>query len=150
MNWFKRIAIFGLLLTFLVGNIGFAIYTHSCSLSGTQQSFFVQSSDPCETLHNEAKTDSCCEEDNSSDEHTESISNDCCSTDAQYIKVANDLSPNSWIVKLVLANQFLIPDFGFSVNSIFVERISENENFVHPPPKYQGRKLQPLNQVFII
>lgn len=146
MHLMKRLSILSLLFVFLLGNIGLSIYTHSCKLDGIETTFFVQSTDHCSDEHSDhaeaEKIASCCDE--------EVGSEGCCTTDTEYVQLNVDLNnhdyqPSAFIVPLYIST---LENY-FSAELI-VEKSFTSDYFIHPPPKYQGRSLQSIIQIFTI
>lgn len=141
--------IFSTLIAFIAANVGLAVFTHSCSISGTEKSLFVNIDDHCSDEHPvEKKT--CCSKDTEEEEH---IENSCCSTDTDYVSLDIDTRIEQSIVKIILSD-FINPEisqpvFYFAPElSLPTERQLEHSDL--PPPKYQGRDFQSIHQVYLI
>lgn len=144
MSTLRRISAFSFLFAFILVNTGLGIYTHSCSMAGVERSYLVRGEDPCEDLH-EKQPSSCCDE---QEDHADK--KDCCSTDAQYLQLDVDTAPNDYAVQA-----FIVPVFDESFlvdfyTSEYNVRTLNGQYYVHPPPKYQGRDLQCIHQVYTI
>lgn len=148
-NSIRRIVVFFSLVAFVSANVGIAIYTHTCSISGTEKTLFLSYEDPCEDEH-PAKKKTCCSEDEHEEEH---IDKSCCSTDTDYLALDIDTRSEKaniqFIYDLFVADQVSSFSFYFSP-----ELISNSREIVAfsdlPPPKFQGRDFQSIHQVYRI
>lgn len=142
----KRISILSMLLVFLLGNIGLSIYTHSCKLDGIETTFFVQSTDHCSDEHSDHKAPekptSCCDE--------EVDSEGCCTTDTEYVQLNVDLNNHDYQPSAFIVPTFIATLENYFSNELIVEKSFSSDYFIHPPPKYQGRSLQSIIQIFTI
>lgn len=142
MQVMKRIAILSTLLVFLLGNIGLSIYTHSCKMEGVETSYFIQLADPCEEIHQPVEHSApCCKE--------QKQDSGCCSTDAEYVQLNVDLNLDNYQPSLFILPEFKSPVAFYETVSV-LKSTYEEYYFIHPPPKYQGRALQSILQVYTI
>lgn len=146
MAWMRQIAVFVLLTIFLGVNIGFGIYTHSCSLEGVERSYLIPGDDPCEDLHVKVEKTCCDEQEVSSDGHADE--KNCCNTDTEYVQLDVDVAPNDYTVQFFISPVILTSAvFGFELTPS-VDRRTVGAHCIHPPPRYQGRDLQCIHQVY--
>jgi len=148
-NNFQGFIVFLTLVVFIASNIGFAVYTHTCSISGTDKSLFVSIEEMCGDDHPvEKKT--CC---SSEDEEEELIANSCCSTDTDYISLDLDVRADHFESSIVLADfSFKTIDFSAFYDALSIEKKSDIHLYYSdlPPPLYQGRTFQSIHQVYVI
>lgn len=148
-NSVQKFIIYLSLAVFVVANVGLAVYTHTCSIAGIEKSLFLGYEDPCGDDH-PVKKKACCSEDESEEEH---IENSCCSTDTDYVALDIDTRIDASDNKIV---SLFVPTAVFSHPMVyFAPEITENryQKLAHsnlPPPKYQGRNLQSIHQVYRI
>lgn len=148
-NSIRRFVVFLSLIVFVTANVGMAVYTHTCSIAGTEKSFFLSYEDPCSDDH-PVKKKTCCSEEEKEEEHME---NSCCSTDTDYVALDIDTRVEKSDIQLVYnflsvgpaqdAVFYFLPE----ITTTFRQRL-EYSNL--PPPRYQGRDLQSINQVYRI
>lgn len=146
---FYRFIVFLTLVVFVTSNIGFAVYTHTCSISGTDKSLFISIEELCADDHPvEKKT--CCSSDEKEEAH---FSNSCCSTDTDYISLDVDVRNDYFSSQLVLSDFSFIPT-NFSVFCDAIEIEKRADIHLHagdlPPPLFQGRTFQSIHQVYVI
>lgn len=147
MHSAKRISLIGLLLVFLVGNIGVGIFTHSCATSGIEKSFFVQGEDPCDDHHEPKKPKSCCHEECTP---AEEVHDDCCSTDVEYVHLSVDQKGSEQDQTTVLCAAEMSSVLSVHPEPVYFQEASAFEKNSTDPPKRQGRKIHKLNQIFVI
>lgn len=142
MQVMKRITILSTLLVFLLGNIGLSIYTHSCKMEGVETSYFIQLEDPCDDVHQPVEHSApCCKE--------QKKDSGCCSTDAEYVQLNVDLSHDNYQPTAFIVPVFIEEIFHFEKVEV-LKNSYQTHAFTHPPPKYQGRSLQSIIQVYTI
>lgn len=148
-NSIQKIIVFLSLAAFITANVGLAVYTHTCSIAGTEKSLFLSYEDPCDNDHPVEKK-LCCSEDVNEEEHFE---NSCCSTDTDYVALDIDTRADKADVKLVFTAFPIDLEAGyvfyFSPETIETSRQRLKYSDL-PPPKYQGRDLQSIHQVYLI
>lgn len=148
-NTLRKIVVFFSLVAFVTANVGIAIYTHTCSISGTEKTLFLSYEDPCQDEH-PVKKASCCSEDEHEEEH---IDNSCCSTDTDYIALDIDTRSEKAQIQFIYDFVALNNDsaFSFYFSPELVSMSPEKLEFSNlPPPKFQGRDFQSIHQVYII
>lgn len=146
-NSIQRIIVFLLLAVFVTANVGMAVYTHTCSIAGVEKSLFLSYEDPCSDDHPVQKK-SCCSKDQEKEEHVE---NSCCSTDTDYVALDIDTRIEKKDIQLSFSIFPItdLPVFYFPIEAVkTIPQEPEYSNF--PPPKYQGRDFQSINQVYLI
>jgi hypothetical protein len=147
MHSAKRISLIGLLLVFLVGNIGVGIFTHSCATSGIEKSLFVQGEDPCDDHHAAKEQKSCCHESCESQQETH---NDCCSTDVEYVHLSVDQRKVEHNQSIVICSPAIqANEYYFLEPELLLEPL-ELANNNPDPPRFQGRKIHNIHQIFVI
>lgn len=148
-NSIQKLVIFLSLAVFVTANVGMAVYTHTCSISGTEKSLFLSYEDPCSDEH-PVKKKSCCSEDTQKEEHFEKS---CCSTDTEYVALDIDTRTDQTTIKLVLSVDLIDNNYLQALYSS-PEIVEPNQRRLTysnlPPPKYQGRDLQSIHQVYLI
>lgn len=154
----QKLVIFLSLVVFITANVGMAVYTHTCSISGTEKSLFLSSTDSCGGDHEEPvqQKKSCCstETENTQTEDQEHFESSCCSTDTDYVALNIDTRVDNTPVQFVLSPLWIDPSvfnptIYFSPEVILISRqIPADSNL--PPPKYQGRDFQSIHQVYVI
>lgn len=148
-NSIQKLIVFLSLIVFITANIGMAVYTHTCSIAGTEKSLFLSYDDPCGDDHPVEKK-SCCTKDAEEETHVE---NSCCSTDTDYVALDIDTRIEKSDVKPILT-AFIIeevtrPVFYTSIEIEHPNRLQPEYSNL-PPPKYQGRDFQSIHQVYLI
>lgn len=148
-NSIQKFIVFLSLIVFITANIGMAVYTHTCSIAGTEKSLFLSDDDPCGDDH-PVKKKLCCTEDAEEETHVE---NSCCSTDTDYVALEIDTRIEKSDVKPILAafilEETVKPVFYTSVETGLKNRLQPEYSNL-PPPRYQGRDFQSINQVYLI
>jgi hypothetical protein len=148
-NSVRKLVIFFTLIAFIAANVGLAVFTHSCSISGTEKSLFVSADDPCSDEHPVQKK-TCCSKEAEEEEH---IENSCCSTDTDYVALNIDTRIEQSIVKIILSD-FISPEMPQPVFYYTPELVLPTQQRLEysnlPPPKYQGRDFQSIHQVYLI
>lgn len=147
MNLAKRISVLSLLLVFLVTNIGFGIYTHTCKISGTDTSYFFQTEDSCASHAHKPQveeTHACCSK------NTAEVETGCCSTDKDYVQLGLDLAFAIEKTTIILSPVVISSPFSFLIHDTQT-LVSANSTFINsPPPLFQGRDFQSIFQVYVI
>lgn len=155
----QKLIIFLSLVVFITANVGMAVYTHTCSISGTEKSLFLSYVDACGGDHEEEPVQqkkSCCstEPENTETENQDHFEKSCCSTETDYVALDIDTRVDNAAVQFVLLPLWIDPSVFspivyFSPEIILTSRqIPEHSNL--PPPKYQGRDFQSIHQVYLI
>lgn len=148
-NAYKRFVVILTLQAFVMTNIGLAIFTHSCSISGVQKSLFVQGEDPCVEEH-AAVTTVCCQ---SPDLHELHFDKSCCDTQTNYVNLGIDTRIEQSNLKFDLIHSLVcypLESINFVLNKQIESPDQENHLFQDPPPKLQGRDFQSIHQVYVI
>jgi hypothetical protein len=148
-NSIQKFIVFLSLVVFITANIGMAVYTHTCSIAGTEKSLFLSYEDPCGDDH-PVKKKTCCTKDIEEETHVE---NSCCSTDKDYVALDIDTRVEKFEVKPTLTafilEEVVKPVFYTSPEIECTNRLQPEYSNL-PPPKYQGRDFQSINQVYLI
>lgn len=148
-NSIQKFIVFLSLIVFITANIGMAVYTHTCSIAGTEKSLFLSDDDPCGDDHPVTKKQ-CCTEDTEEETHVE---NSCCSTDTDYVALDIDTRVEKADVKPIftafIIEEITKPVFYTSIEIEFTNRLQPEYSNL-PPPKYQGRDFQSINQIYLI
>ena len=148
-NSCKRFVVILTLQAFVMTNIGLAIFTHSCSISGVQKSLFVQGEDPCIDEHLE-ETTSCCQ---SSDLHELHLDKSCCNTQTNYLALGIDTRIEHSNLKFDLIHLpvcYPVESLHLILNKQIESTTNRHHLFQDPPPKLQGRDFQSIHQVYVI
>jgi len=141
------------LLSFLLANVGITVYTHVCSIAGTQTSLFFDHGAICADEQHAVLPKSCCvaHDTDHNDTHIESIP--CCSTQTAYILLDIDTHIEKTVCQSICVDTFvaIVPSWQMP----FLCNSSSVQAGLHPYtnraiPKFQGRDLQSLHQVYII
>ncbi|HNR86327.1 MAG TPA: hypothetical protein PKN38_06930 [Taishania sp.] len=140
------------LVAFLLANVGMLVYTHSCTISGTEKTLFAASEDPCEEDIHLVKEPCCSEENTTNSQHSTKIDEGCCTNNADYVALNIDLHTDFHPLHFALipfdANAFPTPVWE---NVASDATFSYGEHYIKSPPDiYQGRDLQSIHQVYII
>jgi len=152
----SRIVMFVALCSFLLSNIGLTVYTHFCSISGIQTSIFFDHDEICGDDKHVVFPTSCCVASSDNIIETEGLhfdSSPCCSTETNYLLLDIDTHIEKTEFKLV---EFNSPNTVYPLLCIFTSLEFFYSSFslgVYNDvsvPKYQGRDLQSLHQVYII
>ena len=158
-NSVQKLVIYLSLAVFITANVGMAVYTHTCSISGTEKSLFLSYEDPCGGGDHEELTQqkkSCCAKETAETEAEDQahIEKSCCSTDTDYVALDIDTRIDNNHIQFVWSPVWIDPStlspvVYFSPEISFTSRqIPEHYNL--PPPKYQGRDFQSIHQVYLI
>lgn len=137
----KFIIINFLILFIFIGNVGMAVFTHSCEEDGTFTSYFIKTDDHCE----EEKHPSlpvCCQKEVKKEK-------DCCNDEVDIFTVKFDYFSSYELSVPPLYFDFKKTTFNFYIEPV-ISSLNETEHFVHPPPKPSGIELLIHNQVFRI
>lgn len=145
----KRIFVLLTLAIFVVANVGIAVYTHSCSISGTEKSYFIQAADPCSDEH-PVKEKTCCVNTLEDEVHFEKS---CCNTDAEFVGLSVDARVDQSLLKVLLSDlQLAKPLPNFTFKAIALDHEVDECSAIHymPPPLWQGRTLTTLHDCYLI
>lgn len=149
------------LCIFVFSNVGLAIYKHSCSISGTEISFFIEGEDPCASEHAPIVSTCCeksalvveeCHQDELEKQHVHEQKS-CCSTDADYLTLNIDTTVQSPQIDIESVNfpAIITPNFAFFLGqTITLNEVVEHAFGNLPPPKFYGRDYQSILQVYTI
>lgn len=148
-NSIQKFVVFLSLIVFITANVGMAVYTHTCSISGTEKSLFISYDDPCGDDHPIEKK-SCCSKDETKELH---FKKSCCSTDTEYVALDIDTRIEKSNVQIAFNLLPVAPvtnfNFYFSPElKITTQQQSRHSDF--PPVRYQGRDFQSIHQVYRI
>ena len=111
-------------------------------MEGVETSYFIQLEDPCGDIHQpEEHSEPCCEE--------QKQDSGCCSTDAEYVQLNVDLNLDNYQPSVFILPEFKSPIAFYETNSV-LKSTYEEYYYIHPPPKFQGRSLQSIHQVYTI
>lgn len=155
----QKLVIYLSLVVFITANVGMAVYTHTCSISGTEKSLFLSYVDSCGGDHKKEPVQqkkSCCakESENTETKEQERLEKSCCSTDTDYVALDIDTRIDNHHIQLVLSPIWIDPSTLHTVIyfapeiSLTSRNIPEHSDL--PPPKYQGRDFQSIHQVYLI
>ncbi len=147
MNLAKRIILLSLLFVFLVTNIGFGVYTHTCKISGTDTSYFFEIEDSCATHAHKPEveeTHACCSK------NTTELDTGCCSTDKDYVQLGVDLSFAIEKTTIIFSPIVISSDFSFVIHETQALESANSTLINSPPPLFQGRNFQSIFQVYVI
>jgi len=153
VSYVSRVAMFVGLLSFFVANIGLAVYTHVCSISGVQTSIFFNHDEVCgDDKHIVLATGCCLSPDvGVSEPHVDSVP--CCSTETNYLFLEIDTHLEKTECKSIHTSSFLdiiSIDCSLFLSDILYSSFYSGACRDYHVPKYQGRDLQSLHQVYII
>jgi hypothetical protein len=145
----QKSIIYSLIGLIFFGSVGVSVFSHFCSIKGTDYSFFVKKEDSCKIkVSNQVKIESCCHK--KVQESNEKISSEkCCKEEMSVYKLNTE--NYSKILKLKQHVKYYKSFSYFSelFPTIFSkeEQIAQNEN---GPPIKSGKKIIIENQVFRI
>jgi len=152
--------IFATVLSVLFSSVGLAVYTHSCSISGSERFLFVNKHDTCGTDDHAVQEKTCCglpidfpEQNNTDNRLPHVLSTPCCSTQTDYIVL--DIDTHTTKVEtnhFVLSNLSFIATFPWSIQIVRYLSLYylDSSHTIALIPFYQGRNMQSILQVYIL
>jgi hypothetical protein len=145
---FLHISAIALMVYMLISSMGVLVYEHHCSQSGTFYGVFTEFDHECEKKKKEVSTTcgasekSCCKKPS----NQEQISDNCCSTDLNWVQLDTDLSIHDLEFEF---DSGLAVSFNSNFKIFQPQSQVKTEECRGPPPKLQ-KATQSLLQSYLI
>lgn len=124
------------------------VFTHSCEEDGVFRSYFIPLEDHCEE-ETEEVLPPCCQKAKASSCDQSVLEKDCCNDEVDVFKINLDYFSE---YQVEVPNLFFVENaFKFEIPQLDLALSCYNpEKYTHPPPKWSGRDILILHQVFRI